>query len=50
MVLATTDFAMGDCIFMKLTSITPVGGALSCDPHLIGVCIAYHAYNMYDGS
>jgi len=41
--IASTDFELGDCIFLKLSFVTPSGTALSCEPHLIGMCMHYLA-------
>ena len=38
------DFAGKFCVYIKLSFVTPVGTALSCEPHLIGVCLRYNAY------
>lgn len=42
------DFTGEDCVFLKLSAITPVGTELSCEPHLIGMCFIYTAYNVVD--
>jgi len=41
--IAATDFTFGDCIFLKLSFVTPTGTALSCEPHLLGICMKYLA-------
>jgi len=33
-----------ECIFIKLSFIAPVGVALTCNPHLIGICLTYLGY------
>lgn len=43
MTIAATDFAADDCVYMKISAIAPTGTALSCDPHLIGICKVYTA-------
>ena len=43
MIIAAADFAGKLCIFLKLSAITPVGAALTCEPHLIGMCYIYRA-------
>ena len=44
MTIAAADFAGKNCIFIKLSAITPAGTALTCEPHLIGMCYTYTAY------
>ncbi|GAG86867.1 unnamed protein product, partial [marine sediment metagenome] len=44
MTIAAADFAGKQCIFAKLMAITPVGAALTCEPHLVGMCYTYTAY------
>ncbi len=44
MTIAAADFAGKSCIFLKLSAITPDGVALTCEPHLIGICLTYTAY------
>lgn len=41
--IAAADFAGEQCIFIKLSAITPPATALSCEPHLIGLCRRYTA-------
>lgn len=43
MTIASSDFAGEECIFIKISAVTPTGAALTCDPHLIGICIRYQA-------
>ena len=43
MSISSTDFTLDDCIFLKLSFVTPTGTALTCEPHLIGVCMRYLA-------
>ena len=38
MTIAEADFSGKLCIFAKLSAVTPVGEALTCEPHLIGMC------------
>lgn len=44
MTIAEADFAGKQCIFIKLSAVTPAGTALTCEPHLIGMCYTYTAY------
>ncbi len=37
------DFVGQECVFIKLTAVTPVGAALTCNPRLVGICFAYTA-------
>lgn len=32
-----------ECVFMKISAVTPTGTQLSCEPHLIGICKVYTA-------
>ena len=41
MTIAAADFAGKTCIYLKLSAITPDGAALTCKPHLMGVCFSY---------
>jgi len=41
MTIAAADFAGKSCIFIKISAITPVGAALTCEPHLLGICFNY---------
>jgi len=43
MTIAAADFVGNLCIFLKLSAITPTGAALTCEPHLIGMCFTYTA-------
>lgn len=42
MTIAAADFAGKTCIYIKLSAITPDGVALTCEPHLLGVCYTYN--------
>ena len=44
MTIAAADFAGENCLYLKLSAITPAGTALTCEPHLIGMCYTYTAY------
>ena len=44
MTIAAADFEGKQCIFLKLSAITADGAALTCEPHLIGMCYTYTAY------
>lgn len=44
MTIAEADFAGKQCIFIKLSAVTPAGTALTCEPHLVGICYTYTAY------
>lgn len=37
------DFAGKYCLFLKIMAVTPAGTPLTCEPHLIGMCILYQA-------
>lgn len=43
MTIAAADFAGKSCIFLKVSAVTPVGAALTCDPHLLGMCYTHTA-------
>ena len=43
MSIAAVDFAGKHGITMKVSFVTPAGGALTGDPHLIGIMIRYNA-------
>lgn len=43
MTIAAADFVDEECIFAKISFITPTGTALTCEPHLIGLCLSYLA-------
>ena len=43
MTIAAADFSGKLCIFLKLSAVTPTGAALTCEPHLIGMCFTYRA-------
>ena len=38
------EIAPEECIFVKLSFIAPAADPLSCNPHLIGVCLSYTGY------
>lgn len=38
------EIAIGECVFIKLSFIAPAADPLSCNPHLIGVCLSYTGY------
>ncbi|GAH49399.1 unnamed protein product, partial [marine sediment metagenome] len=38
MTIAEADFSGKLCLFLKLSAVTPDGAALTCEPHLIGLC------------
>jgi len=42
MTIAAADFAGKLCIYLKVSAITPDGVALTCEPHLIGICYTYN--------
>lgn len=42
--IAETDFANKICVYIKLSFVTPTPTALSCKPHLMGICLQYEAY------
>lgn len=48
MTITAADLSGKFCIFAKLSAITPVGTPLTCEPHLIGICFTYTAYNVDD--
>uniref|UniRef100_A0A6M3M990 Uncharacterized protein n=1 Tax=viral metagenome TaxID=1070528 RepID=A0A6M3M990_9ZZZZ len=43
MAIAADDFSGKLCIYAKLSAVTPVGAALTCEPHLIGMCYTNRA-------
>lgn len=43
MEIASADFSGKTCIYLKLSAVTPTGVALTCEPHLIGMCFTYTA-------
>lgn len=43
MSIAESDFTGKLCIYLKLSAVTPTGTALTCEPHLIGMCFTYTA-------
>jgi len=42
--IAEADFINEECIYVKVSFVTAPATALSCDPHLIGICLQYTAY------
>jgi len=44
MTIADGDFDADDCIFIKLSFVTAPAVVLTCNPHLIGICLQYTAY------
>jgi len=44
MTIADADFNADDCIFLKLSFVDASVTVLSCNPHLIGVCLQYTAF------
>jgi len=43
MTIAAADFAGKTCLYLKISAVTPVGAALTCEPHLLGMCYTYTA-------
>lgn len=43
MSIAAIDFGGKTCIFIQIMAVTPSGTALSCEPHMLGVCFSYTA-------
>ena len=41
--IPSTEFAGKFCIYMKISAVTPVGAALTCEPHLLGLCFEYES-------
>lgn len=41
MTIGAADFAGKLCIYLKFSAVTPAGAALTCEPHMIGVCFRY---------
>lgn len=41
--IAEADFSGKLCIYLKLSAVTPTPTALTCEPHLIGMCFTYTA-------
>ena len=44
MAIAAADFAGEECMYLKLSAVIPDGTALTCEPHLLGICYVYTAY------
>jgi len=42
--IAEADFTDKFCIYVKISFVTPTPTALSCKPHLMGLCLQYMAY------
>jgi hypothetical protein len=42
--VAESDFTGETCIFLKVSFVTAPPTALTCEPHLVGVCLQYSAY------
>jgi len=42
--IADGDFETDDCIYVKVSFVTAPDTVLTCEPHLIGVCLQYTAY------
>lgn len=47
MTIASADFSGKVCIIVKISAIT-TADPLSCEPHLMGVCLTYIAHNVDD--
>jgi hypothetical protein len=43
MTIGSPDFTGKLCILLKISAVTPTGAALTCEPHLIGICYTYTA-------
>lgn len=43
MQIAGIDFLNEECIYVRFMAITPVAPALTCEPHMLGVCLRYKA-------
>ncbi|MBA7489834.1 hypothetical protein ES702_00368 [subsurface metagenome] len=41
--IAEADFLGKQCIFIRLRAVTPPNPPLTCEPHLIGICLRYSA-------
>lgn len=41
--IAEADFVGEQCLFVRISAITPAAPALTCEPHLIGICHMYRA-------
>lgn len=42
--IAESDFTGKECVYVKVSFVTAPATALSCEPHLIGICLQYEAY------
>jgi len=42
--IAESDFTGKECVYVKVSFVTAPETALSCDPHLIGICFRYESY------
>jgi len=41
--IAEADFTGEQCLYIKISAINPAAPALTCEPHLIGICLRYRA-------
>jgi len=48
MTVGYADFQTKKCLIVRIMAITPPGDALTCEPHMLGVCIGYWAVNVDD--
>lgn len=42
--IAEADFTGKECVYVKVSFVTAPATALTCEPHLIGICLQYTAY------
>jgi hypothetical protein len=42
--IAESDFTGKECVYVKVSFVTASATVLTCNPHLIGVCLQYEAY------
>jgi len=45
--IPVTSFMPGQCVYIKITAVTPPSPALTCKPRLIGLCLKYKATTIY---
>lgn len=46
MTIAHADVSGMNCVHVQIMFVTPAGGALTCDPRMLGMCVVYTAYQV----
>lgn len=46
MEIAAADFVNEECMYLRFMALTPPVPALTCEPHMLGICIRYTALRM----